>query len=82
MNVSPSEKLTRFIRYSSYFSVVTNRVKPDAFLPHKKSMMLSPLFRISELTDSEKLSKNEIWEIGRKYFKHRRKSIKARDLSP
>jgi hypothetical protein len=59
MNVSPSEKLTRFIRYSSYFSIVTNRVKPDAFLPHKKSIDVS-VFRISELTDSEKLSKNEI----------------------
>lgn len=38
MNVSPGETLTRFIRYNSHFSVVTNRVKPDAFLPHKKSI--------------------------------------------
>ncbi len=36
MNVSPGETLTRFIRYSSHFSVVTNRVKPDVFLPHRK----------------------------------------------
>ena len=35
MNVSPGETLTRFIRYNSHFSVVTNRVKPDAFLPLK-----------------------------------------------
>ena len=67
--------------HSSYFSIVTNRVKPDAFLPHKKSIDVS-VFRISELTDSEELSRNEIWEIGRKYVQTEERPIKARaDLS-
>ena len=55
MNVPPGEKLTRFIRYSSHFSIATNRVKPDAFLPHKKSVDVS-VFRISGLSDSQELS--------------------------
>ena len=71
MNVSPGEKLTRFIRYSSYFSVVTNRVKPDAFLPHKKSIDVS-VFRISELTDSEKLSKTKSGKLGENMFKQKK----------
>lgn len=77
MNVSPGEKLTRFIRYSSHFSVVTNRVKPDAFLPHRKSIDVS-VFRISGLNDSEELSKNEVWEIGREYVETAERPIKAR----
>lgn len=81
MNVPPGEKLTRFIRYGSHFSIVANRVKPDAFLPHKKKVDIS-VFRISGLTDSEKLSKNEVWEIGREYVQTEEKPIKARaDLS-
>ena len=81
MNVSPGETLTRFIRYNSHFSVVTNRVKPDAFLPHKKSIDVS-VFRISELNDSEELSENEVWEIGREYVQTEERPIKARaDLS-
>ena len=81
MNVSPGETLTRFIRYNSHFSVVTNRVKPDAFLPHKKSIEVS-VFRISELNDCEELSENEVWEIGREYVQTEERPIKARaDLS-
>ena len=68
MKVSPGEKLTRFIRYGSHFSVVTNRVKPDAFLPHKRSIDIS-VFRISELT------KDEVWKIGQEYIQT---EVKAR----
>ena len=75
MNVPPGEKLTRFIRYSNHFSVETNRVKHDAFLPHKNSVDLS-VFRISGLSD------NEVWTIGREYVQRGGRPIKARaDLS-
>ena len=75
MNVPPGEKLTRFIRYGSHFSIVTNRVKYEAFLPHKNSVDLS-VFRISGLSDSE------VWAIGREYVATAESPIKARaDLS-
>ena len=77
MNVSLGETLTRFIRYNSHFSVVTNRVKPDAFLPHRKRIDVS-VFRISGLNDSAELSKNEVWEIGREYVQTEERPIKAR----
>ena len=77
MNVPPGEKLTRFIRYGSHFSIVTNRVKPDAFLPHKKSVDVS-VFRISGLNDSQELSENEIWEIGMEHVQTEDRPIKAR----
>ena len=77
MNVPSGEKLTRFIRYSSHFSSATNRVKPDAFLPHKKSVDVS-VFRISELKESGELTKNEIWEIGREHIQTEDRHIKAR----
>lgn len=81
MKVSPGEKLTRFIRYGSHFSVGANRVKPDAFLPHKKSVDIS-VFRITALIDSEELSENEVWEIGQEYVQTEERPIKARaDLS-
>lgn len=68
MKVSPGETLTRFIRYGSHFSDVTNRVRPDAFLPHKRSIDIS-VFRISELT------KDEVWKIGQEYIQT---EVKAR----
>ena len=77
MNVPPGDKLTRFIRYSSHFSIATNRVKPDAFLPHKKNVDVS-VFRISGLNDSQELSENEIWEIGREHVQTEDRPIKAR----
>lgn len=77
MNVSPGEILTCFIRYNSHFSVVTNRVKPDAFLPHRKRVDVS-VFRISGLNDSAELSKNEVWEIGWEYVQTEERPIKAR----
>ena len=77
MNVPPGEKITRFIRYSSHFSIATNRVKPDAFLPHKKSVDIS-VFRISGLNDSQELSESEIWEIGREHVQTEDRPIKAR----
>ena len=81
MNVSPGEKLTRFIRYNSHFSALTNRVKPDAFLPHRKHIDVS-VFLISVLNDSAEPSKNEVWQIGWKYVQTEERPIKARaDLS-
>ena len=77
MNVPPGEKLTRFIRYGSHFSIEANRVKPDAFLPHKRSIDVS-VFRISRLNDSKELTKNEIWEIGWEHVQTEDRQIKAR----
>lgn len=75
MKVSPGEKLTRFIRYGSHFSDVTNRVRPDAFLPHKNEVDIS-VFRISELTE------DEVWKIGQKYVQTEQRPVKARaDIS-
>ena len=71
MSVSPDEKLTRFIRYGGHFSDVTNRVRHEAFLPHKKSVDLS-VFRISGLSESK------VWTIGREYVQREGKPIKAR----
>jgi len=71
MKVSPGEKLTRFIRYGSHFSDVTNRVRPDAFLPHKNEVDIS-VFRISEITE------NEVWKIGQEYVHTEDRPIKAR----
>ena len=81
MNVSPGETLTRFIRYNSHFSVVVNKVKPDAFLPHRKSTDVS-VFRISGFNGRKELSENEIWGIGREYVQTEERPVKARaDLS-
>lgn len=77
MNVPPGEKITRFIRYGSHFSIVANRVRPDAFLPHKNEVDIS-VFRISVLNDSQVLSENEIWEIGREHVQTEDRPIKAR----
>ena len=74
MKVSPGEKLTRFIRSGSHFS--SNGVKPDAFIPPTRRVNVS-VFRISALTNSEKLSENEVWEIG---WKHVRKVEARADL--
>lgn len=75
MKVSPGETLARFIRYGSHFSDVTNRVRPDAFLPHKRSIDIS-VFRISELTE------DEVWKIGQEYVHTEERPVKARaDLS-
>ena len=71
MNVPPGEKLARYIRYGSHFSVATNRVKHEAFLPHKNSEDLS-VFRISGL------SENQVWVIGREYVQQGGRPIKAR----
>ncbi len=49
----------------------------------RKSLRIDiSVFRISGLNDSEELSKNEIWEIGREYVQTAERPIKARvDLS-
>ena len=48
-----------------------NRVKHEAFLPHKNSEDLS-VFRISGL------SENQVWVIGREYVQQGGRPIKAR----
>ena len=53
------------------FLIVTNRVRPDAFLPHKRSIDIS-VFRISELTE------DEVWKIGQKYVHTEERPVKAR----
>ena len=55
MDVSPGEKITRFIRYSDDFDE-PNTVRQDVFLPHKRKVDIS-VFRITEL------SCNAVWEI-------------------
>ena len=75
MNVLPGEKLARFIRYGDHFRVATNKVRHEAFLPHKNSMDLS-VYRISGLSEID------VWTIGRKYVQGKEKSIKSRaDIS-
>ena len=63
MKISPSETLTRFIRYGSHFSLVNMRVKYHAFIPPKKSADLS-VFCISSLSNNEA----KVWEIGAEYI--------------
>ena len=56
MNISPGEKITRFIRYNRDFAE-PNTVRHEVFLPHKKKTDIS-VFCISQLPD------NEVWKIG------------------
>ena len=58
MNVSPDEKLTRFIFSKSHFSPKNQTVKYAAFIPPVDSRDLS-VFRISSISDSE------VWRIGK-----------------
>ena len=74
MNVSPGEKLTRFIRYSNQFSHVKGEVRYRAFIPPKNSINLS-VFRISLPPE---LSNNAVWKIGLDYVEREGIPIKAR----
>ena len=69
MNVSPDEKLTRFIFSKSHFSVQKREVKFRAFIPKGTDISV---YRISDLSEPE------VWEIGRKYVQRDKRSIKAR----
>ena len=74
MNVSPGEKLTRFIRYSNQFSKTNRVVRYRAFSPPRKSVDLS-VFRISlppHIPDSE------VWKIGTEIVQQGGSQIKAR----
>ena len=74
MSVSPSEKLTRFIRYSNQFSHVNNVVKYRAFILPRNSSNLS-MFRISF---PQQLSESDIWQIGHEQVQGTGNPIKAR----
>ncbi len=73
MNVSPDEKLTRFISSKKNFSIKKKTVSYRAFIPQKKSPQEISVYRISTLTEDE----NKVWEIGREYVQGEQK-IKAR----
>ena len=55
MNVSPEEKLTRFIRQPDHCK--NNKIRPRLFIPRKQDTGIS-VFRISGLLDP-----NKVWEI-------------------
>lgn len=61
MNVSPDEKLTRFISSKSGFSIAKKVVSYRAFIPPRKNPQELSVYRISTLTE------NEVWEIGKEY---------------
>ena len=74
MNVSPKEKLTRFIFSKSHFSKKNQTVKYAALIPPVDSRDLS-VFRISSISDSE------VWRIGKEDVQGNR-TLRARaDLS-
>ena len=75
MNVSPEEKLTRFIFSKRYFSKKNKTVKYGAFIPPQDSKDLS-VYRISSISDAN--SDTEVWKIGEKYVQQEGRSIKAR----
>ena len=58
MNVSPDEKLTRFIFSDKLFSDKTMEVKFRVFVPKGTDISV---YRISNFPEPE------VWEIGRKY---------------
>ena len=70
MNVSPDEKLTRFIFSKSHFSKKNQTVKYAAFIPPVDSRDLS-VFRILSISDSE------VWRIGKEDVQGNR-TLKAR----
>ncbi|MCE2441242.1 MAG: hypothetical protein J4F39_17695 [Candidatus Latescibacteria bacterium] len=71
MDVSPGEKLARFIFYNRQFSVMNRVVKFGAFIPPSNSDQIS-VYRISTLADGE------VWAIGREYVETEKRRIKAR----
>lgn len=71
MNVSPDEKLTRFISSKSGFSVAKRVVSYRAFIPPRKNPQELSVYRISTLTE------DEVWEIGKEYVQGENE-IKAR----
>jgi hypothetical protein len=64
MNVSPDEKLTRFI-----FSSTKGKIRHSVFIPKGTDISV---YRISDLSESE------VWAIGRKYVQQGERFIKAR----
>ena len=62
MNVSPNDKITRFINENSKLSIKENRVKPRAFYPTGNSIDVS-VFITTGLLDKE------VWDIGIKNTK-------------
>ena len=88
MNVSPDEKVTRFIFSRGDFSTQNGTVKFKAFMPPRnreiRTLYSSDLsvYRISALSDGKKLSEDQVWKIGREYVQTAGRILKARaDLS-
>ena len=88
MNVSPDEKVTRFIFSRGDFSTQNGTVKFKAFMPPRnreiRTLYSSDLsvYRISALSDGKKLSEDQVWKIGREYVQTTGRILKARaDLS-
>lgn len=72
--IGPEERLARFLRHSSQYSAVANRVRHSAFMP-PRSRRLS-VFRISDMGDQE------IWALAADVVSPDRE-VKARaDLTP
>jgi hypothetical protein len=71
MDVSPGEKIARYIFYRRQFSVMNRVVKFGAFIPPSNSDQIS-VYRISSLAD------REVWSIGRDYVETEERRIKAR----
>ena len=69
MNVSPDEKLTRFIFSKDDYASTKGKVRHSVFIPKGTDISV---YRISDLSEPE------VWEIGRKYVQRERRLIKAR----
>ena len=85
MNVSPDEKITRFIFSRGDFSQQNRTVKFKAFMPPRNSEIRAlynkdlSVYRISALSDSdEEFSDDKVWEIGREYVQTAGRTLKAR----
>lgn len=85
MNVSPDEKVTRFLFSRGDFSTQNGTVKFKAFMPPRNReirALYNPdlsVYRISALPDgSEELSDDQVWEIGREYVQTEGRILKAR----
>ena len=88
MNVSPDEKVARFIFSRGDFSTQNGTVKFKAFMPPRNSEIRTlyssdlSVYRISALSDGKKLSEDQVWKIGREYVQTAGRILKARaDLS-
>ena len=82
MNVSPDEKLARFVFSRKDFSPRNGTVKFKAFMPPRDSENKSVYHSDLSVYRTSVLSDSEVWEIGREYVQTAERRLKARaDLS-